>query len=381
MQNRTTQEKKISANIPFDIQLEIIKRVLPIKSLIPFRSVSKQWKFIIDSSEFITDYSFKQAHLLVRYEANYDFKYLSIVDSDDDDDSFSQHKFFDVVSPVVNSGSILDSCHELVCLYRKRLVVLWNPSIKKSVSIPLPQKLTALGFGVCPKTTTRGFGVCPKTNDPKIVMISRSYKIEPITWKAEVFTLSSGSWRSISMNMNLSASTKFKSQQVVIDGVIHWATYAESYSHCDRIITFDLISEEFGEVHLLDSLARRNLSVNKLNKSLVVLNLDEVELTCDAWMMKKNGFEKLFTIDLKEFDGFVSSGIAGFRKNGQPIREHMCEDDGSVEKITLIAYDPSTKLICDLGIYIEFESALFMITSYTESLLLLNNHSDDIIQG
>ncbi|GJW60406.1 ribonuclease H-like domain-containing protein, partial [Tanacetum coccineum] len=41
----------MSDNIPFDIQTEIIKRA-PVKSVIRFRTVSKSWKSLIDSSEF-----------------------------------------------------------------------------------------------------------------------------------------------------------------------------------------------------------------------------------------------------------------------------------------------------------------------------------------
>ncbi|GKF58671.1 probable galacturonosyltransferase 7 isoform X2, partial [Tanacetum coccineum] len=43
------------ADIPFDIQMEIIKR-LPVKPLIRFRSVSKPWKSFVDSFEFIKSY-------------------------------------------------------------------------------------------------------------------------------------------------------------------------------------------------------------------------------------------------------------------------------------------------------------------------------------
>ncbi|MFS8020210.1 putative F-box domain-containing protein [Helianthus anomalus] len=46
----------MSDNIPFEIQVEIIKK-LRVKSLIQFRSVSKAWKSLIDSSDFITHYN------------------------------------------------------------------------------------------------------------------------------------------------------------------------------------------------------------------------------------------------------------------------------------------------------------------------------------
>jgi hypothetical protein len=68
---------KMSDNIPFEIQQEIMRR-LPVKSLIQFRSVSKSWKSLIDSSTFIADYQHTKLHqhILVRddFEQNYVIK-------------------------------------------------------------------------------------------------------------------------------------------------------------------------------------------------------------------------------------------------------------------------------------------------------------------
>ncbi|GJU54645.1 reverse transcriptase domain-containing protein [Tanacetum coccineum] len=76
----------MSNNIPFDIQMEIIKRVSDVKSLIRFTSVLKPWKSFIDSPEFIAFYRVRlsQPHrLLLRYENNVkprEFKHISSVD-------------------------------------------------------------------------------------------------------------------------------------------------------------------------------------------------------------------------------------------------------------------------------------------------------------
>ncbi|KAF5797326.1 putative F-box domain-containing protein [Helianthus annuus] len=197
-------QAKMSANIPFEIQEEIIKRVLPVKSLIQFRSVSKQWKSLIDSPEFIAD------HSVLR----------------------------------------LASCHGLVFLYgysrdlANDLIVLWNPSIRKSVGIASAPY--GYGYG-----DVFGFGVCPKTSDPTIVKIT--YLSKP--YKAEVFTLSSGAWKSISKNLPYKL-LYFISRQVVIVGVIHWAAFDLSVDKAPcKIISFDLTTKEFGEVELPDRLA------------------------------------------------------------------------------------------------------------------------------
>ncbi|KAK9078985.1 hypothetical protein SSX86_000654 [Deinandra increscens subsp. villosa] len=193
-------------NIPFDIQVKIIKKVLPVKSLIRFRSVSKQWKALIDSSQFIMDHCVNPAqphHLLVSYKAgdNEDHKFVSIVD----DDSFPHHKFSPTVPPTVKllRRVILVGCsHGLVCLSgftpfrrrnRKELIVVWNPAIRKSVDIPLPVQNPAIRKSVdihLPyELFVFGFGVCPKTSDIKIVKITlRRQETDPrssVSQKAE----------------------------------------------------------------------------------------------------------------------------------------------------------------------------------------------------
>ncbi|KAM0009932.1 putative F-box domain-containing protein [Helianthus debilis subsp. tardiflorus] len=55
----------MSDNIPFEIKAEIFKR-LPIISLIQIRSVCKAWKFLIDSDDFIKNYSGQMQYLLAR---------------------------------------------------------------------------------------------------------------------------------------------------------------------------------------------------------------------------------------------------------------------------------------------------------------------------
>ncbi|KAJ0903547.1 putative F-box domain-containing protein [Helianthus annuus] len=378
----------MSDNIPFELQEEIIKRVLPVKSLIRFRSVSKQWKSLIDSSEFITHHTLNHAqpqHLLVRYitrasrfrfvsddKCLREVKYVSIVD----DDSFPHHKFSPVVPPTVNLRAhpfMLDCSHGLVCLHgwsrdrvkRKKLIVLWNPLIRKSVCISIPDHQ---------RDDVIGFGVCPKTSDPKIVKITRKAK-------AKVFTLSSGAWRSVLMNTPFK-SLHFRNTQVVIDGVIYWLAYDDITDKL-RLCSFDLASEEFGEVVNINIAVPyylvgrpRNIcmyNISKINESLIVLTPDGF-CDCNVWMMLKNGvsrpsFTKLFT--LTDVDVDVDSMI-GFRKNGQPIIDHSKTRGFDCE---LKVYEPCSKRINGLGIY----GSAFMMTSYTESLLLLN-HSDSVIQ-
>ncbi|GJX82783.1 F-box domain containing protein [Tanacetum coccineum] len=131
----------MSDYIPFEIQSEIIKR-LPVKSVVQCRSVSKLWKSLIDSAEFIKSYhscKTPKQHLFVRYKLANDLKYVSIAD----DDIFpNQKSSLTVPQPISQLGyiSTLNSANGLLCFYGSRqdvfdekIVVLWNPSIGKAV--------------------------------------------------------------------------------------------------------------------------------------------------------------------------------------------------------------------------------------------------------
>ncbi|KAJ0903596.1 putative F-box domain-containing protein [Helianthus annuus] len=383
----------MSDNIPFELQAEIIKRVLPVKSLLRFRSVSKQWKSLIDSSEFITRHALNQSqpqHLLVSYITGGtgnkfvsvdaclpEYKYVSIVD----DDCFPHHKFSPVVPPTVKLLSrpfMLDCSHGLVCLHgwtrdpvnrKKRLVVVWNPLIGKAVGIEIPDRADIV----------IGFGVCPKTSDAKIVKISRFVEAT-----AEVFTLSSGAWRSVPMNKRLkSESLHFRNTQVVIDGVIYWLTYDNNITDKLTFYSFDLASEEFGEAidfpYNLAGRSGRLYNMSKINDSLVVLSHHCIvtnstpKLFCDVLMMLKNGVPKPSFTELFTVNDVGLNSMIGFRKNGQPIIDQTKTHgyDGELE-----VYNLCSERINGLGIY----GSLFRMTSYKESLLLLN-HSDSIIHS
>ncbi|GJR21285.1 F-box domain containing protein [Tanacetum coccineum] len=96
----------MSDNIPFDIQMDIMNR-LPVKSLLQFRAVSKQWKFSIDNFEFIHE--------------NLAFRHM-----DSNLNIFS-------LTPVASSEGVW-----CFAFGENSMLLLWNPSIKKSVGISVP---------------------------------------------------------------------------------------------------------------------------------------------------------------------------------------------------------------------------------------------------
>ncbi|KAF5764802.1 putative F-box domain-containing protein [Helianthus annuus] len=365
----------MSDHIPFEIQSEIMKK-LPVKSLLRFRSISKSCKSLIESSDFITHYSSQQQHLLVSYKdlVNNEQQHLSIVD----DDSFPTQRVSVTLPPLVDDIHVnvikIGSSHGLLCFFAKAQAVIWNPSIRKAVTVVMPPGITY--------ATVQGFGFCRGTTDPKIVKIdNRNWWRDPASpvstnpWKVEVFTLSTKSWRSpYSSILPRSNSIYIHGNQVDIDGCLYWLgndSVTGAGTCCHSIVSFDMTSEEFGEVNLPESVTPCVwLTLYKLKESVAVIEegLKGDQVVYHVWMMEDGvlkSFKKLLTISNHLLDVFIVD-VRGFRRTGEPLVE-LEPYLGAVRG--LAAYEPYSKSIRNVGIIGRKSS--YYVCSYMETLLLL----------
>ncbi|KAL4588311.1 hypothetical protein LXL04_001195 [Taraxacum kok-saghyz] len=357
----------MSDQIPFHIQDEIMKR-LPVRSLVQFRCVSKAWKSLIDSSEFIAAHSLRrhtQPHyLLLSYENPAEEEDLVFVSRCyTDDDTFPQQSSVLTLPLWVEHlvfPSVIGSSQGLLCLYGYHLqfptpmAVLWNPSIRKSVAVLTPD------FGVCPNTgepiePSIGFGVCPVTNDPKIVANTSPSEFM-------IYKLSTRKWRRLPTNLPSRTQRFFSS--VVTDRFIYWEVELKDLK---MIMSFDLISESFDLIDLPDSLARINrwvVSISKLRDSLALIEYGDDYNFSTVWMMEvgaRKSFTKLFTIATNH------ENIVGFSKNGIPLLRVVDVDDDYRTK--LVVYERNSEHNTVLEICNSPQN--FYVHSYMETLLLL----------
>ncbi|MFS8014186.1 putative F-box domain-containing protein [Helianthus anomalus] len=376
-------------NVPFEIQEEIIKRI-PVKSLIRFRSVSKSWNSLIDSSSFITHYRSHQQHILVcNYRYGSEPKYVSIVD----DNTFPEQR----VSPtlplfvkMLNPCRTIGSSHGLMCLYDYGELVIWNPLITKAVSVVVPNFLDDKMF-----KTEFGFGVCRETSDPKIVKIRYIHRftdmesVTSIPWQVEVYTLSTGVWRSPNSNVPRKPIV-FGVQKggVCVDGVYYWLAtdkcivddeiVDDEIEAYNMIISFDMTSEEFREVNLPDSFVYDgpmwNLYIYNLRESLVLVERgteEDYNPVYKVWMMEdgvRKSFTNLYTIHAP-YARII--GVREFKKSGELVME--VREDGQ-NAISLVVYEPNLKHISNLGISRRPNGDIY-VHSYMETLLLLDQPS------
>ncbi|KAL4588317.1 hypothetical protein LXL04_001201 [Taraxacum kok-saghyz] len=355
----------MSDQIPFHIQEEIMKR-LPVKSLVQFRCVSKAWRSLIDSSEFIAAHSLRrhtQPHyLLVSYEDPFvEDGYVFFSGCYTNDDSFPQESSVPTLPQSVKQLhllSVVGSSQGLLCLYgshpnfQTHMAVLWNPSIRKSIAVLMPD------FGVCPSTgdpikPSIGFGVCPVSNDPEIVAITRPSEFM-------IYTLSTGKWRSLPTNLPPRRIQGFF-YSVVTNRFIYWVVKLKDLK---MIMSFDLIRETFDLIDLPDSLASCYLRISNLSDSLAILLDGDDYNSSIVWIMEvgaRRSFTKLFTITTPHED------IVGFSNNGIPIMTVVDDDDDDMKKLVVYETNSEHNIVLEICNF----PYLCDVHSYIETLLLL----------
>ncbi|GJW52207.1 hypothetical protein Tco_0093558 [Tanacetum coccineum] len=249
------------------------------------------------------------------------------------------------------------------------MLVLWNPSLRRSVGI-----LESEYFGVF------GFVVCPVTNEPTIVKIS-------FPWKVHIFTLSSKKWTEIQCRKPRESITLHDRLHVVIGSCIYRVAYEiirlsnGYFTDQYMIVSFDLIAKEFKAIDLPDKITTPFTSpvrfiLSKLKGSLVVI-VPHREVK--VWKMEPDcSFTQLLTINTP--DSYISN-IVGFRKNGDLLvekeeRRGRLGFYGEARESALEIYDQCSQDISNL--WFSGQNGSFFVRSYKETLHLLD-HSDSCV--
>ncbi|GMH10990.1 hypothetical protein Nepgr_012831 [Nepenthes gracilis] len=254
---------------------------------------------------------------------------------------------------------ILGCVNGLVCLIddigrRTDHVILWNPVIRRSLTLPNPN--IALDYSVH-RTVVYGFGYGGFSNDYKIVRFlspRRNSRGKPLV---EIFRLSRGFWE----NLDWSGSLPFlDSRQAYVSGAIHWL--AEG----NLIMAFDVDPEVLREVKLPNALQNSPFECLIVAAWCKLLCVFESQYPGDfcLWVMEDCGMERTWTrrFVVKSFG--IPRWIRSLRKNGEVI---LVENDNR-----LVSFDPKTNQVRYSGIQVQGSLRAFHMKSYMESLVLLD---------
>lgn len=355
-----------------EIVAEILIR-LPLKSLVQCAFVCKSWYFLITNPTFIafhlnrTPISYNTSinssrHLLFLRHCPEKYSLLF------DNETFDEYLEFEWPFKSFHSDFI-GYCNGVLCLSRyivdsmKHNIVLWNPSIRKSLILPEPS-VTSASHGK--HSSVFGFGFDSSTNDYKVVRIvyvhSRKFHGPP---EVELYTLSTGSWRRISAP-GIRFLVCLDWSHTFLNGATHWFAHNPGNGR-SLIVSFDMGNEVFGEIVLPRSIASKPLTVSisiSVFKGFLSLiqHCQYMGNKCCIWVMEEYGvaesWVKHFTIDLNG----VLGKVFGFRKNGEVLMR--------TKEDYLVSYNLETKQILNTGIH--GIPRFFYANNYTESLVLLN---------
>ncbi|KAF5470034.1 hypothetical protein F2P56_010585 [Juglans regia] len=243
----------LNSYIPEDIVLEILAR-LPVKSLLSFRRACKSWNSIISSPYFIA------THLKYGPRRGYYLLYQTMFHQIHEpsctvvcDRTYDRISDFEL--PFVHAG-IVGSSNGLLCVEPPYgYLSLWNPSIARFKILPAP--CLARGY----TSVTYGFTYVSEENDFKIVRISYSEFTTTLP-RAQVYTLSSNSWRRIDEPIPLKPDALIYNIGCnhlpcpCIAGALHWIVRSkgsDDWRGNKKILSFDLRDEKFGEIALPNS--------------------------------------------------------------------------------------------------------------------------------
>ena len=285
----------------------------------------------------------------------------------------------------MNKLFIAGSCNGLVCLADVApsgdhvvLLILWNPSIRKAISLPPSPVVNVPVFYKA--VDHLGFGYDPITDDYKLVRLvylqggfsHNEYEGDPPI--VQIYTLRTGAWRTIP-----GRGSRFIIVQrfslVFVNGSVHWFAEDDNDSDDDddamvhnMIISFDIKDEVFHEMAVPKCLEGRlelKMKVAVLGGllALVPCNSDpDISVHCfSVWVMKEYGVVESWTklYDIKVGEDLES--VVGFTKNGEVL---------VIKGGKLLSYEPSGQEIFNPHIQSRTES--FYLNTYVESLVLLN---------
>ncbi|XP_059434974.1 F-box/kelch-repeat protein At3g23880-like [Corylus avellana] len=345
--------------LPEEMVVKILS-LLPPKSLIRFKCVSKRWHALIGNPDFLSKNLLN--HSILTQNPCDPRRLTLFIATDISDPRKLIHSFrsYDSLScasqtplnlpPVPPSFNVVASCNGLLCLWDviRSDLYLWNPAtsseLKALPAVPSRGRGEPRPARYDPGFYNVGFGFDSVSNDFKAVALVDE---DDDGWlEAEMYSLKSGCWRPLDMSVNF--QLPLVSQSAALDGVFLWYDDGDGEYMDQRIVAFDFSEEEFEMMmfpdasFLCDYYYQYTRTLTKLKGSLaMVVFLQEVEfMYLDVWVMLEFGVSESWTRLLGIELPLHLERPLGFWKNGELFMQDI---EGQVVLYDLLA-DTETNL-------------------------------------
>ncbi|KAK4259405.1 hypothetical protein QN277_005743 [Acacia crassicarpa] len=286
--------------LPEDIIRTILKS-LPVKSLIRFRCVCKEWKNLLKTPSFITEHLHHPMNenplLLLQWGHKLDPLHFHILNH--------KMQLLEVQPPLPLMDSslrteIVGCSNGLLCVNYYDLetslpflLLVWNPATREIRHVPNPIKHKIQYFAL-------GFGFSPVDNDYKILVSLERADIDSLSNPLEVYSLRTGSWKEIKVEDF--GGLGISDFAATVDGAMFWfghkvTNIAENdfFAYDEMVVSFDMVMEVFTLIPLPcddDDLRKSFLSVyeNKLAMLCDTENENYESYRTDLWVMEEGAF-------------------------------------------------------------------------------------------
>lgn len=242
---RTMPVKKFKQHIPEEMTLRILHR-LPVKSLIRFSCVSKQWlSTIIRDPEFAkTHYKLAGEQQTLSHRLLVSTQTFGLESIDLETRSFGDNSGVRRLSSPFNEPGhlrFLGSCNGLVfvCQGSYENMSIWNPSTGFLHNLHFPGFLSQgeLTF------SNHGFGYVSATDDYKVLVACYEREGDEVIGEYLVYSLRGNAWAAIEDPPPYYLKTGY-TQGALSNEALHWLDLLDE-QHRQRILVFDLAKEEF----------------------------------------------------------------------------------------------------------------------------------------
>ncbi|KAL5854579.1 hypothetical protein ACOSQ4_004381 [Xanthoceras sorbifolium] len=322
--------------LPEDMIIEILS-ILPVKSLIRFRCVSKSWYALVRSSSFISK------HL----KNDHNIHLISLLQN---------------FSPQIHlRGLFLGPFDGILCIIEDG-ITLYNFATKEVRTLP---KIKAI---VHPENVRVGFGL-----DPLIVGVKNTTGTGPsyiTSHIVEVYSLNSDSWRNVKgSNSNIDQYIICQEPHIYFNGACYWVARNKITKDL-VIILFHLGDEMLEEISKMPMHIAKRFSLGLYNKSLAILHLDfDVTKCVDMWVLNQGHWIKHLTVG-----PFIDGHSRFWKRDSFFVLSRIYDSEDGHMRDKLLLCDPSstqnTKYCC------VFTGQVTEVLIYKESLVNIKREFD-----